>query len=203
MEQRAKTTQLNGFQKEIIDVGTDKLLNMSEPTLMKNDELNARAFMTVVRRGENSSNEAIGDPLGYNVNVGRSKFSSYKNHPNKGAAGAYQFKKATWDMVNKVEKQADFSPKNQDRAFIINVEIMNDDLVPGALEDLYSGNFVGAADKLKMTWTCLPNSGPESHMTMPQGQALFKAALANELAGSTVLDTPQGKLNTKKVYREN
>ncbi len=80
--------------------GSDKRLTY---TLLGNEELNIRAFLSVIRYAE-----GYGDPLGYNSEFGGGTFSSYSEHPFKNkkaktkwgntstAAGAYQFLWWVW-----------------------------------------------------------------------------------------------------------
>lgn len=189
------------------------------PTLLTFAELNARAFMTVVRIGEASSKKKISDkPLDYNITYGTETFDSYEKHPRKSAtqsgitstaAGAYQFMPGTWDMVNSIEKQKDFSPESQDRAFLLRVEIVNDDALVGVankacigvLDDLYNGNIEAVASKLSGIWKPLPSDDIQSKMTVEEAKGLFIKAVENELAGKSAIATPQGKLNMSKIYR--
>ena len=89
-----------------------------------------RAFMCAIKYGEgtNGSN-------GYEINVGGKLFTKdygkdFSDHPryyvkslNSSAAGAYQIKSSTWDMILKKYKKTyditDFSPINQDKACLI------------------------------------------------------------------------------------
>jgi len=212
IEQATKMIQLANNLGLTSDDVTPYLDKYSCDIGMTNQELMARAFMTVVRRGEASSKSEISKtPLAYNVNYGGKTFSSFKTHPNNKvssggfsseAAGAYQIMFDTWKMINRVESQPDFSPTSQDRAFLIIVEIVNDDLHPGLLDAFYDGDFEKTANWLNKTWTPLPGSGKQSKMTMEKGKEMFKEAISNELSGNSDIDTPQGQLNMQKVYRE-
>lgn len=120
-------------------------------------------FLDVLARGEGTAGK--GDN-GYNIGFGGTEFTSYSDHPrtvrefrqtdgkmNKTtAAGRYQFLGSTWDDVAPVVGAKDFSPANQDKAAI---ELIRR---AGALDNVLTGDFEGAINKLGGTWASLPSS---------------------------------------------
>lgn len=98
----------------------------------------------------------------YNTIVGGSSFSDFSRHPavvglrtKEGpstAAGRYQITKTTYDDVAPRLGITDFSQKSQD---LIAAELIRR---KGALEDILSGNFDSAINKLGGTWASLPSS---------------------------------------------
>lgn len=125
------------------------------------DNPNVKAFSRVVRYCEGTS-----DQDGYRRMFGGKLFDSFNDHPRqpqtfklrKGgeltstAAGAYQFLSRTWDGVVKQYGLSDFSPANQDLAFVA--------LVDGrkALTDLVKGDLPSAVRKCALEWASLPGS---------------------------------------------
>lgn len=120
-------------------------------------------FLGLLKQSEGTAGK--GDN-GYNVGFGGGLFTSYSDHPRVSreftqtdgkrnsttAAGAYQFLKNTWDDVSKVVGAKDFSPENQDKAAI---ELIRRG---GALDNVLTGDFQGAVNKLGSTWASLPSS---------------------------------------------
>ena len=106
------------------------------------------------------------DKYGYNTMFGGTKFDDLSAHPNQlipftqtdgkenlsSAAGRYQFINPTWSEVSKKLDLKDFGPESQDAAAVYLIERA------GALEDLMSGDFKAATDKLGGTWASLPSS---------------------------------------------
>lgn len=98
----------------------------------------------------------------YNTIVGGKTFDDFSAHPNvvglqtkegpSKAAGKYQITKTTYDDVAPKLGIKDFSPASQDR---IAIELIKR---KGALEDIQSGNFDAAINKLGGTWASLPSS---------------------------------------------
>jgi muramidase (phage lysozyme) len=98
----------------------------------------------------------------YNTIVGGSSFSDFSRHPavvglrtKEGpstAAGRYQITKTTYDDVAPRIGITDFSQKSQD---LLATELIRR---KGALEDVISGNFNNAINKLGGTWASLPSS---------------------------------------------
>lgn len=94
----------------------------------------------------------------YNVLFGGTTFNDYSKHPNKiihsgkyysSAAGAYQILKKTADSL----KMKDFTPISQDKAAIQLIKEKN------ALNDVLTGNFKTAVNKVKTVWASLPGAG--------------------------------------------
>jgi muramidase (phage lysozyme) len=98
----------------------------------------------------------------YDTIVGGSKFSDFSKHPGvvglrtkegpSTAAGRYQITQTTYNDVAPKVGVNDFSKESQDR---IAIELIRR---KGALEDVSSGNFQKAIEKLGGTWASLPSS---------------------------------------------
>ena len=124
---------------------------------------NVQGFLNLLKESEGTAGK--GDN-GYNVGFGGSTFDSYAAHPNVSrafqqtdgqsnqttAAGAYQFLNSTWKDVAKAVGAKDFSPENQDKGAI---ELIRRS---GALDNVLTGDFAGAINKLGDTWASLPSS---------------------------------------------
>lgn len=120
-------------------------------------------FLGLIKESEGTAGK--GDN-GYNVGFGGDLFTSYNDHPRQRrafrqtdgrsnittAAGAYQFLGSTWDDVSKSLGLKDFSPANQDKAAI---ELIRR---AGALDNVLTGDFQGAINKLGSVWASLPSS---------------------------------------------
>mgnify|MGYP004452895425 FL=1 len=146
-------------------------------------------FLGLLKQSEGTAGK--GDN-GYNVGFGGNLFSSYNDHPRQRktfrqtdgrsnvttAAGAYQFLGSTWDDVSKSLGLKDFSPANQDKAAI---ELIRRG---GALDNVLTGDFQGAINKLGSTWASLPSS--------PYAQP---KRTMNELLGG-------GTMPTQTVYKD-
>ena len=103
---------------------------------------------------------------GYNTMFGNERFGNLGAHPNvrkafkqtdgttnyTTAAGRYQFLNGTWNGLQKQYGFRDFSPQNQDMGAIALIAQQ------GALNDVMSGNWNGATNKLGKTWASLPSS---------------------------------------------
>jgi muramidase (phage lysozyme) len=98
----------------------------------------------------------------YNTIVGGSRFNSFDAHPGvvglrtkegpSTAAGRYQITKTTYDDVAPRLGIKDFSPQSQDA---IAIELIRRGK---AYDDVVSGNFESAINKLGSTWASLPSS---------------------------------------------
>ncbi|MBQ3569596.1 MAG: glycoside hydrolase family 104 protein [Methanocorpusculum sp.] len=125
-----------------------------------------KAWLDTIAASEIGSASNTG---GYNVAFGKgATFDSYADHPGiygqyrgadgklrkSSAAGRYQFLQSTWNDLKKryPEILTDFSPENQDRAALLLA------MDVGALEDMESGNFDAAYQKLGKRWASLPTS---------------------------------------------
>lgn len=129
---------------------------------------------------------------GYNVLFGGELFSGYDDHPRVSkpftqtdgrsnrttAAGAYQILARTWDDVAKAIGVTDFSPESQDK---VAIELMRR---RGALDNVLTGDFEGAVNKLGQEWASLPSS------TYPQPRKTME-----DLFGG-------GTMPTQPVYRD-
>ncbi|WP_159070875.1 glycoside hydrolase family 104 protein [Campylobacter concisus] len=131
-----------------------------------------RAFMCAIKYGEgtNGSN-------GYEINVGGKLFTKdygkdFSDHPryyvkslNSSAAGAYQIKSSTWDMILKKYKKTyditDFSPINQDKACLILIkhirnalELIADEKIDEAVRSRTDND----KKRLHYEWASMPDS---------------------------------------------
>lgn len=107
-----------------------------------------------------------GSKYGYNTLFGNQQFSNLSAHPNvrkafkqtdgttnyTTAAGRYQFLNSTWNNLAKQYGFRDFSPKAQDLGAIALIAGR------GALNDVMSGNYKAAIQKLGKEWASLPSS---------------------------------------------
>lgn len=119
-----------------------------DPDSPNNSNDNVKKFLDII-----SSGESGGD---YNVIVGGGKFSDMSKHPgvvgvvtDKGpstAAGRYQITQSTYNDLSKKMGVNDFSKSTQDAMAI---QLLKD---RGAYEDVLSGDFETAKNKLKGTW---------------------------------------------------
>ena len=117
---------------------------------------NMEAFMLVVRKGEGTLGDA-----GYSTIYGGSQFQDFSDHPRivvhagalaSDAAGAYQFLSTTWDFIKRYIDLPDFSPQNQDKAFVWYVTYL------GAYDNIIAGNISAAIAQCNKTWASLPGS---------------------------------------------
>ena len=125
-----------------------------QPQVPQGDpEANTRKFLDFLAKAEGAD---------YDVVVGGSRFTDFRAHPRvvglrtkegpSTAAGRYQITATTYDDIAPKLGITDFSPASQDR---IALELIRR---KGALEDIRSGNFQAAIDKLGGTWASLPSS---------------------------------------------
>ena len=165
---------------------------------MKNEELNARAFLTMLRKGEGTLGEK-----GYKTQFGGSQFSNFKDHPNEvikrgkyssSAAGAYQILSKTWSSkaAGRIKIRlgiSDFSPESQDKFGLWLIDNR------GALNNVISGDVEGSIRKTNKEWASLPESPyGQPTQTMEGAKVEFKRAVSNELNGNSDVATPKGKL---------
>lgn len=118
-----------------------------------NPDANLRKFLNFLGKAEGAD---------YNTIVGGTQFSDFRAHPRvvglrtadgpSTAAGKYQITGTTFDDIAPKIGVRDFTPDSQDK---VAVEIIRRS---GALEDVRSGNFQGAIDKLGGRWASLPSS---------------------------------------------
>jgi muramidase (phage lysozyme) len=179
---------------------TKKVNELSTDVGVTNEELNARAFLSVIRKGEGTSGDK-----GYTKLFGGGTFENSENHPNKvvksgkyssSAAGAYQILYRTWngDAAKKAKNTldiGDFSPESQDKFAIWLIDNR------GALNLIIKGDLVGAIRKTNKEWASLPESPyGQPTQTMEGAESEFKKAISNELNGKSEIATPQGELKT-------
>jgi RHS repeat-associated protein len=190
--------------KKYKDYNTSQAVSMSKDAGMTHEELNTRAFLTLVRHAEAGN---IGKPLNYDVNYGGETFSDFTKHPNKAvtkwgntstAAGAYQILYKTWKTYKSLIGVSDFTQATQDKMAveIINQQEKYNPKASGVVNDVQSGNVEAASNKLNRTWTSLPN-GEQEHVNTQEANVIFKDAIKSELSGNSVIATPKGELLTK------
>jgi RHS repeat-associated protein len=196
---------LNGMKTE-----ADKL---SKPVDMNNEELNTRAFMTLIRRSEADGNA----PLDYNIQFGGGTFTEesyedapkdYADHPKEiinkrsSAAGAYQIMQKTWEnVIVPLDNPSDFGPQAQDAAVIriLSEQQRWNNNKSGLFEAIHTGDISTAISMLGNTWTSLPG-GKEELISLKQATSIFNEAIKAELNGSSVIDTPKGELDVEYKY---
>ncbi len=123
---------------------------------------NVLAFLDTIAFAEGV--ERFSRDEGYDVIVGGTTFTDYRQHPkvrvylpryrlHSTAAGRYQFIWPTWKELQKRLQLPDFGPESQDRAAI--------ELLRGcrALKDVKAGRFDMAIDKVRKIWASLPGAG--------------------------------------------
>lgn len=123
---------------------------------------NVLAFLDTIAYAEGV--ERFSQDDGYDVIVGGTTFTDYRQHPNvrvylpryglhSTAAGRYQFIRPTWRNLQKRLRLPDFGPESQDRAAI--------ELIRGrrALKDVQAGRFDNAIKKIRTIWASLPGAG--------------------------------------------
>lgn len=120
---------------------------------------NARGFLDLLAQAE-------GVKHGYNTMFGNTRFDNLSAHPNvrkqfrqtdgkinyTTAAGRYQFTNGTWKGLAKQYGFRGFSPQEQDLGALALIA------QKGALQDVLTGNYVGAIKKLGGVWASLPSS---------------------------------------------
>jgi len=129
----------------------------------------------------------------YAVSFGGSTLSDLSAHPGTSrsftqtdgkkntttAAGAYQFTKGTWDEAAKALNLTDFGPESQDKAALYLAH------KHGALDDILSGNFRPAVDKLGGEWASLPSSRAPQNKRSEQFMADAFAKAADRVGQSS------------------
>ena len=148
-------------------------------------DANVRKFLNFLGKAEGAD---------YNTIVGGTQFSDFRAHPRivglrtaegpSTAAGKYQIVGTTYDDVAPKLGIRDFTPDSQDK---IAVELIRR---KGALEDVRSGNFQAAIDKLGGTWASLPSS--------PYSQPKRSAEWASKELGLASDTTYQGFAPVRK-----
>jgi muramidase (phage lysozyme) len=127
-----------------------------------NGEKNLQAFLKAIRWAEGTSDE-YGYQALYGYRPGNGKiFDSFADHPRisfktpwgtTSAAGAYQMQAGTWDDAQRALMLTDFSPASQDAAAIWIIDKRRK-----ALNDILTGRFWSAVQKLRNEWASLPAS---------------------------------------------
>lgn len=119
---------------------------------------NVAAFLMTIRYAEGTAG-----PDGYRMLFGGSLFDSYDGHPQivikagkyrSSAAGAYQILKDTWfNVIQPALHLPDFSPASQDAGAIYLIRQKD------AYDDVVSGRFAVAIEKVRKVWASLPGAG--------------------------------------------
>lgn len=162
---------------DFIDSATGGILKISAMRTVDLNVLkhpNMRAFLSVIRAGEGTS-----DAQGYRRIFGGQLFTSYDDHPRitvrKGgyvstAAGAYQAIASTWDETKQIMGLKDFTPASQDAFAVGRIAAR------GALADVMAGRFDIAIKKVAREWASMPGS--------PYGQPTITLDRARQLYAS-------------------
>lgn len=152
--------EINGSTYELPDSLTGdalsnsiKQLSAQAPVSQPEHGENVKKFLSFLSKSEGAD---------YSTIVGGGKFTDFSRHPNvaavktadgiSSAAGRYQITKTTYDEIAPKIGVTDFSPESQDK---IAIELLRR---KGALEDVQSGNFKNAVNKLGGVWASLPSS---------------------------------------------
>ena len=134
--------------------------------------LRIRAFMCAIKYGEGTNGNN-----GYEINVGGKLFTKdygkdFSDHPryyvkslDSSAAGAYQIKSSTWDMILKKYKRTygitDFSPINQDKACLILIKHIRNalDLIADEkIDEAVRSRTDNDKKRLHYEWASMPDS---------------------------------------------
>ncbi|MCL2597162.1 MAG: glycoside hydrolase family 104 protein [Paludibacter sp.] len=182
-----------------------ELIKVSSGVGMKNEELNLRAFLTLIRQAEAGGTKGraeVAKPLAYNIRYGNFTFDDYSKHPNilysgpgysipSTAAGAYQFIYKDWESLG----FKDFSPENQDKGALVLIKRQEEynSRAKGIIIDIETGNVENAAVKLHGTWPSLPG-GSQEKIGLEDAKIQFVKNIANELKGETAIKSKKGTL---------
>lgn len=152
--------------------GVLKLSAMRQVTAADVRNVNVRALLAVIRRGEGTTG-----PNGYRTMFGGELFEGYADHPRiavtrvysgrkltSTAAGAYQALASSWDETAGIMKLPDFSPASQDLFAVGRIAAR------GALDDAKAGRFDMAVQKIAREWASMPGS--------PYGQPVISLSAA-------------------------
>ena len=123
-----------------------------------------RAFLDMLAYAEGTSNSPTTMEGGYDQIVGRTRFTSYDDHPRvkvwlpklkiySTAEGRYQVLERYYDAYTKLLKLRGFSPEVQDAIALQQIRER------GALPDIDAGRLALAIDKCKNIWASLPGAG--------------------------------------------
>ena len=184
-----------------------ELIKASSAVGMKNEELNLRAFLTVVRQAEAGGTKGrteVAEPLAYNIRYGNFVFYDYSKHPNilysghgysipSTAAGAYQFIYRDWIRIVKPLGFNDFSPENQDKGALQLIKWQEEynSKAKGVIRDIESGNIESAAVKLNGTWPSLPD-GSQEKIGLKDVKEVFVKNIAKELKDDSAIKSKKG-----------
>lgn len=126
---------------------------------------NLQAFLAVLAYSEGTDNgRQPTKDRGYDVVVGGTLFTGYKDHPRKlvylpmlgiksTAAGRYQVLARFYDAYKVLLKLPDFSPTSQDKIAIQLIKECK------ALGDIEAGRIAEALTKCRSRWASLPGAG--------------------------------------------
>lgn len=125
---------------------------------------NRMAFLGMVRFSEGTSNSPTTRDRGYDQIVGRTRFTSYADHPRvrvylpkykvwSTAAGAYQLLMRYYDYYAPLLKLKGFAPAVQDAIALQQIKECR------ALPDIDAGRLADAIAKCKNIWASLPGAG--------------------------------------------
>jgi muramidase (phage lysozyme) len=128
------------------------------------DNTNLQAFLCMIRFSEGTANSPTTRDRGYDQIVGRTRFTSYADHPRvrvylprlkiwSTAAGGYQLLMRYYDIYSKQLNLRGFGPEVQDAIAIQQIRERR------ALPDIEAGRLADAIDKCKNIWASLPGAG--------------------------------------------
>lgn len=145
---------------------------------------NVNALLDAIAWAEGTDRDSNNNKTGYDILYGGKKFTGYSDHPYltkqwagvkltdeqcKGAglkagcittaAGRYQFTQSTWKNLKSKLGLKDFGPQSQDLAAI---ELIR---AAGALDDIKSGRFTDAVNKIKKIWASMPGANYQGQPT--------------------------------------
>lgn len=130
---------------------------------------NMRAFLGTIAFSEGTDNgKQVTHDHGYDVIVGGSTFSDYKDHPRKlidlpklgiksSGSGRYQILSGIFDHYKKQLNLPDFSPESQDA---IAMQLIKE---CRATQDVEDGSIASALVKCRSRWASLPGAGYGQH----------------------------------------
>lgn len=162
------------------------------------DNAQVKGFLDLLSKAEGTY--GVGDN-GYNVAFGGATDVGYDKHPQKlhsftqtdgaqnqtSAAGRYQILAKTYQGLAKDLGKTDFSPATQDEMAI---ELIRRN---GALDNVLTGDYEGAVNKLGGTWASLPSSQyaqPKRSMEEVLGRPSVPAQVVTQ-GGQQVVAVPE------------
>jgi muramidase (phage lysozyme) len=125
---------------------------------------NRRAFLDMLAYSEGTANSPTTRDRGYDQIVGRTRFTSYADHPRvrvwlpkleiySTAAGRYQLLARYYDAYTRLLKLQGFTPDVQDAIALQQIKER------GALPDIDAGRLEAAISKCRNIWASLPGAG--------------------------------------------